>query len=113
MTTKELKCADLVAEKMAAREEEIRSFQERAEETEYYGDEERIYELALSVQTEKITTICLSYGGPADYLEVTHNEGEIRRVTYRYSDWFDTATAEVREGDALWLYAQFIIEGEG
>lgn len=112
-TTQAKKCAELVQEKMAEREEEVRSLQERAEETEYYGDEESIYELALSVETDKMTTVCLSYGGPADYLEVIHNEGEIKRVTYRYSDWFDTATAEVREGDALWQYAQFIIEGEG
>lgn len=112
MTTTELRCADKVHEMMQQREEEIRSLQERAEESEYYGDEERIHELALSVETSKLTTVCLSYGGPADYLEIYHNEGEITRVVYRFSDWFDTATADVREGDALWSYAQFIIEGE-
>jgi hypothetical protein len=35
---------------------------------------------------------------------------EIKRVTYRYSDWFDTATVNVEEGSALWQYAEYVIE---
>lgn len=113
MTTTQEKCADLIAEKLREREEEVRSLQERADDSEYYGDEERIYELALSVDTKKFTSICLSYGGPSDYLEAYHEGGEVYRVVYRFSDWFDTATRDVEEGSALWQYAQFIIEGEG
>lgn len=116
MNETQLKCADLIAEKLREREEEVRSLQERANESEYYGDEEEIYDFALSVQTDKLTTVCLSWGGPADYLEILwHGHSlawEIKRVTYRYSDWFDTATMDVEEGSALWQYAQFIIEGE-
>lgn len=109
MNETQLKCADLIAEKLRGREEEIGSLQKRAEESEYYGDEEEIYDFALSVDTSKFTKVCLSWGGPADYLEIYHGEGEITRVIYRYSDWFDTATIEVEEGSALWQYAQFTI----
>jgi hypothetical protein len=111
MTTEALKCADLVRAKMQEREEELGSLAERAEESEYYGDEEALHEIALSIDTKSITTICLSYGGPADYLEVLHTKGEIERVVYRYSDWFDTATHEVEEGSYLYQYAQMIMEG--
>lgn len=110
MTTEAMKCADLIRQKMEAREEELRSIAEQGDEGNY-AHEEELYELALSVETEKITTICLSYGGPADYLEVLHSGGEIKRVVYRYSDWFDTATREVEEGSYLYQYAQLIMEG--
>lgn len=112
-TTTNPTCADRIASEMADREEQIRAMVEQAEDSEYYGDEEAIYELALSITKETVTTICLSYGGPADYLEITHNEADIRKMVYRFSDWFDTATEEVQRGSALWNYGEMIIEGMG
>lgn len=109
----ELKCANRIRQEMADREETIRQMVEQAEGTEYYGDEEAIYELALSIDTAKVTTICLSYGGPADYIEITHKGGEISKMLYRFSDWFDTATEEIEEGSHLWNYGVMILEGMG
>ena len=67
---------------------------------------------ALSIDSHKVTTVCLSYGGPADYLEISHNGLEIIRVIYRYSDWFDTATRVVLDDSPLYTYAQFILESD-
>lgn len=103
-------CADRIAEEMANREGQIRQIVEQAEDSEYYGDEEAIYELALSIDTKQVTTICLSWGGPSDYIEVTHKGMDISKMVYRFSDWFDTATVEVEEGSALWNYAVWMVE---
>jgi hypothetical protein len=112
-TAEETKCADRIAEKMARREETIRQMVEQAEGSDYYGDEEAIYELALSINTKKVTTICLSWGGPSDYIEITHDEDGISKMMYRFSDWFDTATLYIEEGSHLWNYGAMILEGMG
>jgi hypothetical protein len=112
-TTQEQTCTNRIGQEMADRELQIRELYEKASESEYYGDEERIYELALSIDTAKVTTICLSYGGPADYLEITHDADGIRKMVYRFSDWFDTATLEVEEDSHLWNYGVMMLEGVG
>lgn len=112
-TTTSPTCADRIGQELADREEQIRQMLEQAEDSEYYGDEEAIYELALSITVEKVATICLSWGGPADYLEITYGEGGIRKMIYRFSDWFDTATREVEEGSNLWDYGVMMLEGMG
>lgn len=118
-TTSNPTCADRIAGELASREEQLREIMQRmeraveqAEESEYYGDEEAIYELALSIDTKQITTICLSWGGPADYIDVTHKGGDISRMVYRFADWFDSATVEVERGSALWNYAAWMVEIE-
>jgi hypothetical protein len=105
MTTKDLKCADLIDDNMKDREQQIKELLSNP-------DNDDLYDPALSIDTRKVTTICLSWGGPADYLEVRHNGTEIERVTYRYSDWYDTATREVLEDSALYEYARNIINTE-
>lgn len=105
MTTR-LECKDLIDERMEDRESEITALLNNPESD--YSDDP-----ALSIDTRKITTVCLSYGGPADYLEITHSGLEIDRVIYRYSDWFDTATRVVLEDSPLYTYAQSIIESDG
>ena len=105
MTIQAKKCADLIDDVMKSREEDIRALIDNP-------DEDNLYDLALSVDTKKITTICLSWGGPADYLEVYHLGADIERVTYRYSDWYDTATREVLEDSALYEYARVFIESD-
>jgi hypothetical protein len=105
MTTKEKKCADLIDDTMKERELQLRELLDNP-------DSDDLYDLALSVDTKKITTICLSWGGPADYLEVTHVGADIEKVIYRYSDWYDTATRVVLDDTALYEYARNIIEGD-
>lgn len=105
MTTR-VECKDLINERMEERESQITALLNNPESD--YSDDP-----ALSIDTRKITTVCLSYGGPADYLEITHSGLEIDRVIYRYSDWFDTATRVVLEDSPLYTYAQSIIESDG
>lgn len=110
MNTKEQTCAELVAIKMQERESELKELMDNPESD--WSDDP-----ALSVETTQITKICLSYGGPADYLEAYWEKDRFQydgvyRVVYRFSDWFDTATYEVEEGSALWNYANIIVESE-
>jgi hypothetical protein len=111
--TKPETCKDRISQELAEREADIQAMFDKAEESEYYGDEESIYEYALSVDTYKLTKICLSYGGPSDYIEITHDSDSIQKMVYRFSDWFDTATEEIEEGSALWRYGVIMLEGLG
>jgi hypothetical protein len=82
----------------------------REEDVKPIFDDQWDEELALSVEHKHLTIITLSYGGPSDYLEVTHDgEGTIEKVIYRFSDWFDTSTVVVPEDSPLWGYAQMFI----
>lgn len=103
MSTKEKTCAELVREQMASREADIKALMSDPESD--WSDEP-----ALSIETSKVTIVTLSWGGPADYLEIAHNDNGINKVIYRYSDWFDTATAEVERGSYLWDYANYILD---
>lgn len=104
-TVKNNKCVDLIDDTMKDREDQIK---ELLNDLDDYREDP-----ALSIDTHKVTTVCLSYGGPADYLEISHSGLEIIRVIYRYSDWFDTATRVVLEDSPLYTYAQSIIESDG
>lgn len=103
------KCADRVASELKDREVYFKDLLDRASEGEDKAMEE-IHESALSIETVQETTVTLSWGGPADYLHIIHNEGEVLRVTYRFSDWFDTATEELDETSPLWDYAVNVVE---
>jgi hypothetical protein len=104
MSTKETSCKDRIGEELASREAQVRELLDNLGENEE--------EIILSIDTDKVTTVCLSYGGPSDYLEITHNEDGIKKIIYRFSDWFDTATKEVKEGSALWDYASYLVDVE-
>jgi len=119
--TKEKTCADRIAEQLASEERnlsdiyavldgEIKPTEDQSETQtidEAYSD---LYNYALGINTIKETTITLSWGGPASYLEVLHDGAEITRLTYRFSDWFDTATEEITDKDSsLYRYAQEMI----
>lgn len=119
--TKEKTCADRIAEQLASEERnlsdiyavldgEIKPTEDESETQtidEAYSD---LYNYALGINTIKETTITLSWGGPASYLEILHDGAEITRLTYRFSDWFDTATEEITDKDSsLYRYAQEII----
>jgi hypothetical protein len=119
--TKEKTCADRIAEQLASEERnlsdiyavldgEIKPTEDQSETQtidEAYSD---LYNYALGMNTIKETTITLSWGGPASYLEILHDGAEITRLTYRFSDWFDTATEEITDKESnLYRYAQEMI----
>jgi hypothetical protein len=120
--TKEARhCADRIADQLASEEENLKAIyavidgdvkpSEDVSETqaidEAYSD---LYNYALGMNTIKETTITLSWGGPASYLEILHDGAEITRLTYRFSDWFDTATEIITDQESnLYRYAQEMI----
>jgi len=98
------KCSDIVLSKLEERQEDLRVLFADPDSDEYFDDP------ALGIDEKELTVITLSYGGPADYLEVTHLGADVESVTYRYSDWFDTATVSVQEDTPLYKYATYVIE---
>lgn len=104
METKEKTCRERIAQEMKEREKQIRTLVSNPD-SDWVQDDP-----ALSIDRREVFTICLSWGGPADYLEVTTNEGEIEKIIYRFSDWWDTATLEVEEDSPLYEYARFQVE---
>jgi hypothetical protein len=119
--TKELSCAERIADQLASEERNIGDIYKvldgevelsgEVSETqtidEAYSD---LYNYALGINTIKETTITLSWGGPASYLEILHDGTEITELTYRFSDWFDTATEKITDKESnLYRYAQEMI----
>lgn len=104
MSTKELTCAQRIDEQLESREEQIRALLANPD-SDWIQDDP-----ALSIDRREVFTICLSWGGPADYLEVTTDEGEIEKIIYRFSDWFDTATITLDEESPLYEYARYQVE---
>lgn len=121
-TVRELNCAERIADQLASEERNIgdiykvldgggEELLEGASETqtidEAYSD---LYNYALGINTIKETTITLSWGGPSSYLEILHDGTEITQLTYRFSDWFDTATEKITDTESsLYRYAQEMI----
>jgi hypothetical protein len=104
MPTTQATCADLIIANKVSREQDIRVMFSAE-------NHEGLCELPLSIDTTQLTTVTLSWGGPADFLEIEHDkDGDIIKVVYVYQDWFDDARTTITEGP-LWKYAQFIIEG--
>jgi hypothetical protein len=110
--TKEKTCAERIADNLAGEEATLKEIYERLdgnsnELDEAYSD---LYNYALGINTIKETTITLNWGGPASYLEILHDGAEITRLTYRFSDWFDTATEIITDQESnLYRYAQEMI----
>ena len=104
MDTKQLNCAERIGAELQNRADYIKGLLNGNDD-----DLEALNNLPLAVETMKETTITLSWGGPADYLHITHNEGDVLRVVYRFSDWFDTAIVELDETNPLWDYAENVI----
>lgn len=103
MNTKEQTCAQRISEQLASREEEIKQLTENPNAD--WSDDP-----ALSIDRKEIVSICLSWGGPSDYVEIHLAGKEVEKVLYRFSDWFDTATVELEEGSPLYDYAIFHLE---
>ena len=110
--TKEKTCAERIAINLAGEEANLKEIYDRLDGNTNEVDEaqEELYNYALGINTIKETTITLNWGGPASYLEILHDGAEITKLTYRFSDWFDTATQEITDEDSsLYRYAQEMI----
>jgi len=112
--TREATCAERIADQLAGEEANLKEIYQNIDGTgevkEFEDAQEDLYNYALGMNTIKETTITLSWGGPASYLEVLHDGAEITRLTYRFSDWFDTATEEITDKESnLYRYAQEMI----
>ena len=112
--TKQANCSDRIADQLAGEEENLkeiyRVIDSQGDVVEYEEAQESLYNYALGMNTIKETTITLSWGGPASYLEILHDGTEITRLTYRFSDWFDTATEIITDEESnLYRYAQEMI----
>jgi hypothetical protein len=104
MDTKQKNCADRIGAELKDRADYVKGLLSGSDD-----DLEELNNLPLSIETVKETTVTLSWGGPSDYLHITHNEGEVLRVVYRFSDWFDTAIVELDEVSPLWDYAENVV----
>jgi hypothetical protein len=113
-TNKEATCSDRIASQLASEEENLREIfrviDSQGDVVEFEEAQEGLYNYALGMNTIKETTITLSWGGPASYLEILHDGAEITQVVYRFSDWFDTATQKITDEESpLYRYAQEMI----
>ena len=105
-TIKQPSCADRIRESLDSLNEDITALMDNDESDD--NDDP-----VLSVDTFKLVSVCLSYGGPSSYLEIKASEdNEIISVTYRFSDWFDTATLPVFDSEPAYKYAEYIMEGQ-
>jgi hypothetical protein len=112
--TKEATCAQRIADQLAGEELNLKEIYAVLDSTndgsEIDEAQESLYNYALGMNTIKETTITLSWGGPASYLEILHDGAEITQLTYRFSDWFDTATEQITDKESnLYRYAQEMI----
>lgn len=106
LKTQEAKtCKGRIADSLKSLNEELSVMMNNPNHDDYFDDP------ALSIDTYTLTVVCLSYGGPSSYLEIKHKGSEIYTVTYRFSDWFDTATIPVLECEPAYDYARSIVEG--
>ena len=98
-------CKGRIADSLKSLNEELTVMMDNPNHDDYFDDP------ALSIDSYTLTSVCLSYGGPSSYLEIKHKGSDIVSVTYRFSDWFDTATVPVLESEPAYTYALSIVEG--
>jgi hypothetical protein len=101
----EKSCAGRIKDSLKSLNEELTVMMDNPNHDDYFDDP------ALSIDSFTLTSVCLSYGGPSSYLEIKHKGSDIISVTYRFSDWFDTATLPVYESEPAYDYARSIVEG--
>lgn len=118
MSEKQKTCAELVDSKMRDRSaylDELNEVLGNDESTEEAVEEalDELNNFALEISSYKVIKILLSTGGPADWLELKVDNGEVMGLTYHYQDWFDHAETKVPEDSYLWDYALQIAQTEG
>lgn len=97
-------CADRIKDELKSLNEDLAKLADN-------DDSDDQDDPALSVDTFKLVSVCLSYGGPSSYLEIkATEENEIVSVNYRFSDWFDTATTPVFDSEPAYAYARYVME---
>ena len=104
-TPKQLSCAERIKESLNSLNDDLNKVMNDPDYGDYFNDP------ALSIDKYQLTSVCLSYGGPSSYLEIKHVGSEVISVTYRFSDWFDTATLPVFDSEPAYEYARSIVEG--
>jgi len=70
-------------------------------------------EYPLGVQVKKLLRVDLSTGGPADWFEVTLDDGgQPEHITYVFQDWFDGARHSLSgdEFDAAWAFLSYFAD---
>ena len=115
MTAKQETCEDRIDRALESWQRTFQSLGRRWQHGD--GDQceeatERASESLLAVSKETVYKIEFSWGGPADWLEArTDGDGDIIRITYHYSDWFDHAERELTgtEFDAAELFIRYAI----
>jgi hypothetical protein len=107
-------CAGKIAGELHLREFYLADLYERIDSNP--GDDdldilrEEILEMAYGIDTRTVSRVIWSGGGPADYLEITHKDGEVLSVDYLYQEWFDGAKLSVSEDSPAYRYALELIE---
>ena len=99
-------CAERIPGELAQRNAQLRQVMDNPDYDDYFDDP------ALSIDRHKFLRVCFSYGGPSDYLELVHHDGDIIRAEYVFHDWYDGARTAVVEGSPMWEYATHLIEAE-
>ena len=102
---KQLSCAERIKESLSSLNDDLTKVMSNENHDDYFDDP------ALSIDRFQLTSVCLSYVGPSSYLEIKHVGSEVISVTYRFSDWFDTATLPVFDSEPAYEYARSIVEG--
>jgi hypothetical protein len=106
LKTQEAKtCKGRIKDSLKSLNEDLTALMDNPNSDDYYDDP------ALSIDSFTLTSVCLSYGGPSSYLEIKHKGSDVISVTYRFSDWGDTATTPVYESEPAYDYARSIVEG--
>ena len=98
-------CAGRIKSELDSLNDDLTNAMNNPDYDDYFDD--RI----LAIDIYKVTKLCLSYGGPSSFIEVTTNKaGDVISVIYRFSDWFDTATMNIEEGSPAYEYAMQTLE---
>jgi len=109
------KCADKIAKELESREEDLLSYYRIIDSDDVLEEDrdrarEAINEMAYGIENRTVSRVTWSGGGPADYIEITHNEGYIYGVEYIFADWFDVAKLPVPENSPAYRYALELME---
>lgn len=111
----QLTCAERIEDELKDREEQLRDLftqTESEDQEEVESAWEEIHSMAYGISEFRTYRVIWSGGGPADFIDIiTDQGGEIQKVEYVYQDWYDGARQEVKEGSAVWRYAEMILEG--
>ena len=99
-------CSERILGELAQRNAMLRQVMDNPNHDDYFDDP------ALAIDKSKFTRVCFSYGGPSDYLEIRHLNGEIQAAEYVFHDWYDGARCVVSPGTPMYEYAQSIVDYE-